>query len=425
MLLLLVTMTNMAQRPVAHGGRQDSLCSKASVFFPINDNRIVRDYSSNRSQLSRIDSTLQAVLNDTTLTLLRLSVNGYGSPEGRHSYNQQMARERADSLRAYVLSQGDLPQDRIVTRSIPEDWDGLAAFVEATPDGTLRHKQEILQIIRSDRQPGVKEWLIRQAFPKDFAYLLDNGMPLLRRSDLRVDYLRTIAPEPEVEDSVVPIDTLPLLAEVADTPVEEPQQPDRCRMILKTNLLYDVVLLPNIGVEIPLGKRWSVSADWFYTWFSSDRRHRYWQSYGGYLTVRRYFGKNSMVNGQRSMVNGQRSMVRSTSGRLLPKGRKNGQCSMVNGHHLGLYVLGLTYDVEWGGRGYQADHFGFGGGIEYGYALPIGRRLSLDFTLGVGFQDGEYKEYDPIDNCYVWDSTHKRHWWGPTKAEVTLKWNVF
>ena len=98
---------------------------------------------------------------------------------------------------------------------------------------------------------------------------------------------------------------------------------------------------------------------------------------------------------------------------------------MVNGHHVGLYVLGLTYDVEWGGHGYQADHFGFGGVIEYGYALPIGRRLSLDFTLGVGFQDGEYKEYDPIDNCYVWDSTHKRHWWGPTKAEVTLKWKIF
>ena len=61
-------------------------------------------------------------------------------------------------------------------------------------------------------------------------------------------------------------------------------------LALKTNLLYDAALIPNIGLEVSLGKQWTVAADWFYTWFSSDSRHRYWQSYGGYLTVRRYFG---------------------------------------------------------------------------------------------------------------------------------------
>ena len=57
-------------------------------------------------------------------------------------------------------------------------------------------------------------------------------------------------------------------------------------LALKTNLLYDAVLIPNIGVEVSLGKQWTASADWFYTWFSSDNRHRYWQGYGGYLTAR-------------------------------------------------------------------------------------------------------------------------------------------
>ncbi|MCR5364691.1 MAG: DUF3575 domain-containing protein [Prevotella sp.] len=64
-------------------------------------------------------------------------------------------------------------------------------------------------------------------------------------------------------------------------------------LALKTNLLYDAVLIPNIGVEVSLGKQWTASADWFYTWFSSDNRHRYWQGYGGYLTVRRYFANHS------------------------------------------------------------------------------------------------------------------------------------
>ena len=184
-------------------------------------------------------------------------------------------------------------------------------------------------------------------------------------------------------------------------------------LALKTNLLYDAALIPNVGVEVALGRQWTVGADWFYTWLSSDHRHRYWQGYGGYLTLRRYFGRRSQSgrNTDSGNLDGNQSP-------LLGRGLGGGPC----GHHIGLYALGLTYDVEWGGRGYQAARFGFGAGVEYGYSLPIGRRLDLDFSLGVGFQDGEYKTYDPQDDHYVWLSTRKRHWWGPTKAEVTLKW---
>ena len=170
------------------------------------------------------------------------------------------------------------------------------------------------------------------------------------------------------------------------------QESPSAKLALRTNLLYDAVLIPNLGAELSLGRRWTIGADWFYTWFSSDSRHRYWQGYGGYLTLRKYFSSHTS------------------------------DIKPLTGHHLGAYVLGLTYDVEWGGRGYQADKFGFGGGVEYGYSWAVGRKLCLDFSIGVGFQDGEYKEYDPIDDHYVWQSTSKRHWFGPTKAEISLKW---
>ncbi len=161
-------------------------------------------------------------------------------------------------------------------------------------------------------------------------------------------------------------------------------------LALKTNLLYDAVLVPTIGIEVSVYGPWTVSLDWFYTWISSNRHHRYWQGYGGYIGVRHYWGEQPFT-----------------------------------GHHAGLYALGLTYDVEWGGRGYQAAKFGWGGGVEYGYSLPVSSRLNLDFSIGLGFQDGEYKEYLPADDNtghYLWQSTRKRHWWGPTKAEVSLKW---
>lgn len=174
---------------------------------------------------------------------------------------------------------------------------------------------------------------------------------------------------------------------------------DSCRqkplITLRTNTLYDAFLIPNIGAEMQIGNDWTVQLDWFYTWFSSNNRHRYWQGYGGYLTVKKYFTFEWITD------------------------------APMIGHHVGFYLSGLTYDVEWGGKGYQASKFGFGGGVEYGYSCRVSRNMKLDFTLGLGFQDGEYKEYEPSRdhyNHYVWLATKKRHWWGPTKLEVSLAW---
>ena len=90
----------------------------------------------------------------------------------------------------------------------------------------------------------------------------------------------------------------------------------------------------------------------------------------------------------------------------------------------------VTYDFEMGGRGYMGGRPGgtfwnkanYGVGLEYGYSLPVGRRLNLDFSLGLGYLGGTYYEYVPVDGHYVWEETKKRHWFGPTKAEVSLVW---
>ena len=59
-----------------------------------------------------------------------------------------------------------------------------------------------------------------------------------------------------------------------------------------------------------------------------------------------------------------------------------------------------------------------------GYTWPIGRRWSLDFTLSVGYIDGKYKKYHPEDDRYIWDADYHRRYFGPTKAEVALVWDI-
>lgn len=165
---------------------------------------------------------------------------------------------------------------------------------------------------------------------------------------------------------------------------------------LRTNLAYDVLVVPNIGLEVGLPMNFTIAADWFGNWIRSDKNNVSWQGYGGYLTLRYYFGKQAK------------------------------QCPFT-GHHVGIYGSGLTFDVELGGKGYQQAKFGFGGGVEYGYSLPVGSHLCFDFNIGVGYQGGEYKEYEPANDGtghYVWQRTRLRNWWGPTKAEISLKWLI-
>lgn len=168
---------------------------------------------------------------------------------------------------------------------------------------------------------------------------------------------------------------------------------------VRTNLLCDALLVPDIGAELYLGRGWSLAAGWRYAWWKNDRRHHYWRTYGGDAALRRWLGRGA-------------------AGRPL------------SGHHVGIYGQLFTYDFERGGRGYMGgkpggtlwDGLNYAAGVEYGYSLPLARRLNIDFSIGLGYWGGKYYEYIPADGHYVWQRTKNRHWLGPTRAEVALVW---
>lgn len=170
---------------------------------------------------------------------------------------------------------------------------------------------------------------------------------------------------------------------------------------LRSNLLADIILIPNLGVEFSLGNRWSLAIDGHAAWWHKHSSHYYKETYGGYVTMRKYFGKT--IKGSWSSVDGQ---------------------SPFRGHHLGAYVMALTYDFASGGTGYQSSRWNYGGGIEYGYTHPIAKHWNIDVSIGVGYLGGKYKKYEPMDDHYVWQNTTRRHWFGPTKLEVSLVWLI-
>lgn len=163
------------------------------------------------------------------------------------------------------------------------------------------------------------------------------------------------------------------------------------RIAVKTNLLYDAILIPNLGIDYEFIPGWSIAANGMYARWSKASSHRYWHINGADIELRKWW--------------------HSADGNHRP---------YLTGHHVGLYFQAGSYDIGTGSRGYVSSGPTFNAGATYGYSLSVSNHFNIDFSLSVGYLWGKYKKYVPQDGCYVWMRTSNRRWVGPTRAEISL-----
>lgn len=378
------------------------------IGFRVGSGTLDTAYGDNAERLSEVVSFLENVKKDTSLDLVEVAFCGFTSPEGTIATNRRLSAERCASLESYVRERIPLP-DSIVTRSEGFiAWERLTRLVEQSD---MPHREEALDVLRNVPEftynKGVltdsrKKHLMDLQYGRTWKYMLEHFFDQIRNSSVilvtihkKVEEKEEMPAPPVVE---IPVET-PVVTEETETFVPAPEKETTYYMAVKTNMLYDILAVPNVGVECYLGKNWSVGANWMYGWWKKESKHRYWRVYGGDIAVRKWFGKQA-------------------------------EEQPLTGHHLGIYGQLFTYDFEWGGKGYMGgkpggtlwDELNYAAGVEYGYSLPIARRFNLDFTLGIGYWGGKYYKYIPLDGHYVWQATKDRHWFGPTKAEISLVW---
>lgn len=338
---------------------------------------------------------------DSSLRLSHISIIGGASPEGSIPLNKRLSQKRAKSLRTYLQERLLLPDSLIHSSFVGRDWNGLiksAATADSLPyqEETLAPLRQIAaDTVSGDRKDPLNSLIsLHGGIP--YRYMYRHLFPELRAVKLLFHYepTQTVVHDTICQTDTVYIrDTIYIATRQETAPASDAAARRPYYLAIKTNMLYDLLLVPNIGVEVYLGKSWSAGGNWMYAWWKTDRKHRYWRTYGGDLYLRRWLGSKA-------------------------------EAKPLTGHHLGLYGGIVTYDFELGGRGYLGDKWSYHAGIEYGYAHPIARRLNLEFNIGIGYLGGEYKEYLPIDDHYVWQATKRRHWFGPTKAEISLVWLI-
>ena len=167
-----------------------SLHGSAYITFVVNKWEMKPDYMNNRAELRKITDTLDVMVKDPNVSVREIKIHGYASPESPYSHNEMLATNRAKSLTEYVKNLYNLPASAFAkAEATPENWEGLRAAVIDMDTDILPHRQQILDIIDdTSLQPDPKEWKIKQTYPQEYRYLLQNVYPGLRRSDYDISF---------------------------------------------------------------------------------------------------------------------------------------------------------------------------------------------------------------------------------------------
>ena len=161
------------------------LYGAAYINYGLSRTDILPDYRQNRDELAKILSTIDSVKNVNGVTVKKIYLHGYASPESPFENNERLARERTLALRDYIMKQYSFDEGIIETSYDPENWDGLRAYVEAS---YLPHKRQILAVIDGSRDPDTKEWIIKSKYQDDYKFMVKTYYPLLRKTDYRIVY---------------------------------------------------------------------------------------------------------------------------------------------------------------------------------------------------------------------------------------------
>ena len=392
----------------------DSLPARLLFYFENNSSLLIRDYYSNRANLKKLDG----ILTDATVEaeIDSIVISGGASLSGSFQVNVRLSSERAVALRTYIRwKHPGVYNDRISILPAVFDWNILIDLIENDPLVPNRH--EVLSILNSTADDQSKVNQIKQlGGGSTDTYLNKNYAKYMRTAtsvifaykedpaEIREPEIVVVQPDstPTIVEEVVTVpeeavtipETLPETVPVTLSPQPKVSRP---LFALKTNLLFDLTSALNLEVEVPIGQRWSVAAEWIFPWWLYEKKQYALEILNGNIEGRYWWGERT-------------------------------QRDQLTGWFAGIYAGAGYYDVEWKTKGYQGEFFSTG--ITGGFAHKIGRNLRMEYSLGIGYLTNKYREYVP-QQCGTCDDWHlirqgsgRSNWFGPTRAKVSLVWMI-
>lgn len=411
----LAAATAMAQVPA----------DSAKVYFRLGHRQYDPSFENNSSGMNPFVNEVKR--HNAASNIERITVRSYTSPDGSNAANERLSRNRCRTISEYLLNETGIDPSLIHTEAEGIAWDELTRMVEA--DTSIPYREEVLELLRTtpvwvfddDNRVvgGRKKSLMELRGGVPYRWLYTNIFPALRNAVAVSLFVKqpdaTAEPSPEKNektDSLGNPESLEQLENLEN--LEQPEQPGSPenpdmtaaapaaetlpashtpwhRLAIKTNLLYDAILMPSLEVEYRFNDRWTVNAEGDVAWWHNDPKHKYYQV-----------------------------MILSGEGRYWFKHYNN---RPWHGFYVGAFGGGGKYDLENGNRGYKGT--GYMAGISAGFMFPVSRNISFEAGLGVGYLTTKYEEYLPFEGHYVYQQTSRTGYFGPLKLKFALVWRLW
>lgn len=171
---------------------------------------------------------------------------------------------------------------------------------------------------------------------------------------------------------------------------------------IRTNLLYDALTIANFGLELSLGKRFSIGAELYFPWWRNAAKDITVQMPAFCAEFRYWLGDRE----------------------VMPR---------MTGFFAGLQTGAGYYDFQLGqltqGKGVQGS-FLLAGALTAGYVQQISNSLRIEYSFGLGYLSSDYVQYNSVRNTAYGDIKVIPHPWEkhrisgllPSKASVSLVW---
>lgn len=350
-------------------------------YFHLNKYDIDESIGDNRNTVDSILYKLRD-LRRAGATDIKLHITSFASLEASDSYNYKLAANRTNSLTNFLKKFTLVNGVPFVSEPNIFDWETL---IKMTRESDCPMKEAALRIMTTTQEHSANGENIRKQQLQNlgegavYNYMRVNFFPLMRNSALTLTANLPVVEQPVVGEPEPVVEYIE-------------KEREKIHIALSTNGLYDLGMIPNIGVSVYLGNQISVGANWMYSWWKRDKSNWYWRAYGGDVHADYWLSNKELWQG----------------------------------HHIGIYAQMATFDFEWKGEGYQMPKWSYGGGFQYGYTMSLTKALGLDFGIGLGYMHGKYYTYDPssVVDKYIYKETKKINWIGPTKVNVSLIWKL-
>ena len=398
LLMLLISITAAsAQQPVRYS-EQKSIMG-IEVHFRFDNSQLDLGYMGNAQSLDRFASVINTIGRHRIDSVVIVSQS---SPEGAYLYNKKLSQRRAATMHRAIEERHPELASCLHVHPDGESWERLRDYVASDTLMSQKTIDRVLHIIDSDISIDTKKYRLEHL--PIFNYLRTTYYPRIRNSVFCIIYFDIPLETAQLNDMLT-LETSQIEDTIEPIAINHAYTHRQPLMNVHTNLLYDALLTPNIGVEFYIGSHWSVAANYSSAWWSHDATHRYMQLIDGEFEGRRYFKKDNTHTG----------------------------------HYLSAYVHANLYDLSFDAkRAWQGEGAGLGMGYGYVWQPWNNERWKLEAFVRFGYYQSLYDPYhasDPFNGKYYYDwdgpienfirRNHRLRWLGPTGVGITISYDLF